>query len=122
MNEKQYLDVDTCLVQTLSNKPQSKLSEYTYLYTVIAKPQSRSKIYLKHTCGRVIHIERTDIKKEKNYARPCMCESHTSGVTFEDACASKGISGWVHQPFRKTKKKQELFPNFPYSLDNTLVI
>lgn len=95
MNEKQYLDVDTCLVQLLSDKPQSKLSEYTYLYTVITKPQSRSKIYLKHTCGRIIHIERTDIKKEKNYTRPCMCESHTSGVTFNDACASKGISGWA---------------------------
>ena len=65
MNEKQYLDVDTYLVQALSDKPQSKLSEYTYLYTVIAKPQSRSKIYLKHTCGRVIHMERTDIKKRR---------------------------------------------------------
>lgn len=95
MNEKQYLDVDTHLVQTLSGKPQSKLSEYTYLYTVTAKPPSRSKIYLKHTCGRIIHIERTDIKKEKNYTRPCMCESHTSGITFNDACSSKGISGWT---------------------------
>lgn len=95
MNEKQYLDIDRYLVHELSARPQSKLSEYTYLYTVVAKPQSRSKIYLEHACGRIIHIERTDIKKEKNYTRRCMCESHTAGITFNDACSSKGISGWT---------------------------
>lgn len=95
MNEKQYLDIDRCLVHELSTRPQSKLSEYMYLYTISATTPSRSKIYLKHTCGRTIHIERTDIKKEKNYTRRCMCESHTSGVTFSDACATKGISGWT---------------------------
>ena len=29
---------------------------------------------------------------------------------------------WVRQQFLKTKKKQELFPNFPYLLDDTPAI
>lgn len=95
MNEEQYSVIDEQLVYELSTRPDSKLSEYTYLYTVPSTPPSRSNIYLRHACGRIIHIERTDIKKEKNYTRPCMCESHTAGITFEDACVTKGILGWT---------------------------
>ena len=29
---------------------------------------------------------------------------------------------WVHQQFPKTKKKQELFPNFPQFIDITTIL
>lgn len=93
-----YIEEDEILRQRYCKPSDSALSEYTYVGTIPHSRPSRSKVVLRHSCGRSVKLERNELKQEKNYSRRCKCQSHTAGTvdgSFTDVCLNKGISGWV---------------------------